>query len=127
MLIRAAHIGLTYLLLAVAVWHISAGMGRAHDWYDTDCCSGEDCAPITVNPENISVSPDGITVHLPVGSHPLLAEHPSVTRFIPFGHTSIRPSKDMDWHVCVSVRPFLDYKTGIVAHSVYCVYVGGGV
>lgn len=28
-MIRAAHIGLIYLLLAVAVWHITAGMGRA--------------------------------------------------------------------------------------------------
>jgi len=66
---------------------------RSHFWYESACCSGNDCAPVPASDvEEIE---------------------PRVWRYIPTGHVfrdeQVRPSQDGDYHVCDNGRPLCLY------------------
>lgn len=79
-------------LLAIALLIHAA---RAHEWYDPECCSGEDCRP--VHADELIETEKGWK-HLPSG--------------IEFRKDQVRPSKDRHFHICVS-------KHG----TPYCIYI----
>lgn len=81
-----------------------AGPAAAHSWYDSDCCSDKDCAP--VSPSAITIRSDGYLATLNPGDHPTVVRRTS--RLIPFTDPDVRPSLDGEWHVCVAPF-FTDY------------------
>jgi len=89
---------LAYLAVAVAfvVFMLRAS---AHSWYDFDCCSDNDCAPIT--PDDVVTTPNGYRI--------------KGTWTVPYDAPQIRPSRDNDFHVC-------EYPKG----TVRCLYVPTG-
>lgn len=95
------------LLLAA---HLVASPVSAHDWYDRECCSDHDCAPIKRS--IIQWTPTGWRVVIRPGEHPLARQR--IEAVIPF--SQIRQSRDQFWHAC------------IVAGRVLCLYGrrGGG-
>lgn len=86
---------LTFILTALI-----AQAAFAHSWYDPECCSDRDCAPIT---EPLKYNSKG----------EILAKTKHGYTIIPRDH-KIRPSKDEDIHVCMNIyipdKP-LDKKT----------------
>lgn len=68
---------------------------QAHDWYDPQCCSGEDCRPV---PAEEVIETETGWKHLPSG--------------IEFRKDQVKPSKDRHFHICVS-------KYG----TPYCIYI----
>lgn len=74
------------LLLAALILLLGArGFGWAHSWYDTECCSGQDCAPSAATP--VEELADGY--HL-------------MGQVVPYGDRRIRVSPDKDFHICSS-------------------------
>lgn len=85
---------LSLLALAVAITIFNIKKARAHGWYDADCCSTTDCFP--VRPEAV-LEIEGGWKYLPTG-----VEFKDKSR--------IRPSKDRNFHVCISNgRPLCIY------------------
>lgn len=104
--------------LAVFLTWIGApvlGQGGAHDpndpahWYDRECCSLEDCAPVPM--DVIRATDEGWLVRIGPGDHPTAFKEQ--TRLIPFGHRRVRVSQDGDFHACLGVR----------TNTIYCIYI----
>lgn len=74
-----------------------AGAAAAHSWYDLDCCSAKDCAPIPA--AAVTVEPEGYRVTLRPGDHFMVTA--PLTAFFAHGNPNLRPSQDGDWHACV--------------------------
>lgn len=70
---------------------------KAHSWYDKECCSGDDCAPVADG--GIKEGPGGYT--LPDGN------------LLPYGDKRIRQSVDHQFHWCH------------INAATYCLYVPG--
>jgi len=70
----------------------------AHDWYDPDCCSGQDCAPAPV--DGVSMGPDGYVVSVPAEAHPHSTR--DINALVPFNGNQLRPSRDGQYHVCAT-------------------------
>lgn len=81
----------------------------AHDWYDTKCCSGMDCAPVRTN--RVVAGKGGWHVRLSPGDHPMVARE--IDAIIPYDSKAVHRSQDSDFHVCV----------GAIANTLYCIYV----
>ena len=79
---------LTGLTLLVGAIGINAGAAQSHDFYDAWCCSGKDCAPITVDATRTQDGKQYYGHHL--GSYP-----------VEEGHTRIMPSPDHQTHACI--------------------------
>lgn len=76
------------LILGIA-W---AQRAKAHSWYDPDCCSGQDCAPVTDVKFVDRVSAGGLPVMVVTtmfGTKPLTPQ------------TKMRESKDGQMHGCI--------------------------
>jgi len=91
-----------FLIVVFALCVVVATGALAHSFYDAQCCSGDDCAPV---PDGaVTEGPDGYT--LPNGG------------LVPYGSPKIRFSPDGQYHWCHSVpingEPFT-----------YCLYVPG--
>lgn len=94
----AAALALTLIALIVTLlWPSSA---EAHDWYDAVCCSDEDCAPVRA--ATVRATPDGWEVTLAPGDHPMVQE--PLRHVYPYDSPRVRPSRDQDFHACVSVH-----------------------
>lgn len=87
----------------------AAGRASAHSWYDSACCSGMDCAPVSAS--TIRATADGWLIHLEVGDHPMVKR--PITKLLPYGDWHVRKSKDGDFHACVLPQ----------AQIVMCIYV----
>lgn len=76
---------------------------RAHDWYDSGCCSGHDCHPISSCDDLVELK-DGTYKYLPTGDvfHRVL------------------PSQDKKCHVCVGITPT---EEGGQVRTPRCVYI----
>jgi len=72
---------------------------KAHSWYDFDCCSDNDCAPLS--PDDVATTPQGYRI--------------KGTWTVPYSAPQIRPSRDHDYHLC-------EYPKG----TVRCLYVPAG-
>jgi len=72
-----------------------ASMVFAHEWYDPECCSDQDCAPIPVHA--VEQLPDGkYRVTLRPGEHFMVSGKTFVGSPI-----SVRNSMDGDYHACI--------------------------
>lgn len=92
-------------VLILFLWAIAV---EAHSWYDPKCCSGEDCAPITIgHVERIS---GGWRIIIDESVHPMARKR----QVYEIGDESSKllPSRDKDWHVCL----------GPATQNVFCVY-----
>ncbi len=58
------------------------GTAAAHGWYDTSCCSDQDCHPI--QSYEVQLTPSGYKVHGTI---------------VPY--TAAKKSLDRDYHVCI--------------------------
>ncbi len=94
---RARAGGCLAVIPALFLAALLAGPVAAHDWYDGDCCSGHDCAP--VSPSAVVVTRDGYAVTLNPGDHPLVTR--TIRATVPFASPDARPSQDGNWHACV--------------------------
>ena len=109
---------------ALFVAALLAGPVGAHSWYDPDCCSAKDCAPIPA--ATVTITGDGYTVTLNPGDH-FLATKP-LTAFFAHGDENLRPSADGDWHACVIPKsnPGDWYTPGPQSEEyIKCLYVPG--
>jgi hypothetical protein len=77
---------------------LTATVALAHSWYEPDCCSDRDCAP--VDGKYIELTPLGHVLRLPPGSHPMLKNATRTIQYIVPNGTS-RPSRDQQYHVCL--------------------------
>jgi hypothetical protein len=98
--------------LVIALFASSA---RAHEWYQADCCSGIDCAP--VDAAAVVESPAGFVVTIRPGTHPMwpASKTENLVAVYPYRSSKVRPSRDENWHVCISS-----------AGTPLCLYVIGG-
>lgn len=94
MLLRALIVGSALIILLVIV-----SIARAHDWYDPECCSGKDCAPMV--PLSVIATDGGWQIK-------------ATGEVIPFGDKRERRSMDDQFHRC----PYPGGKTR-------CLYVPG--
>ena len=90
--IRRNPLGLCVVLaLCLLVVAVSATPARSHSWYDPDCCSGQDCEPVSAvayvasDPGSVPV----MVVTTSLGTKPVTAM------------TKIRESKDSRMHGCI--------------------------
>lgn len=97
-------IGAIFLALALV------GPALAHSWYDHDCCSDRDCAPVSL----IEPAEGGEWMTSKFGRVFVPANFPKERQ---------RPSHDADTHVCI-MAPVHDEMTGekITGHTPLCVY-----
>jgi hypothetical protein len=73
--------------IAVGFLLVSSPPARGHSWYDSYCCSGSDCAPIS-----------GARIQLVTGGYLLDGKH-----FVP--NEQARNSQDGDYHACFWPSP----------------------
>ena len=104
---------MTRALWLILILPLVASGANAHDWYPPKCCSGRDCAQVA--PDAIVCDPEGCTITIVPGTHPMVREgmnggQPVVLR------TTKKPemSPDGQNHACVGG-----------ALQVLCVFVGG--
>jgi len=103
---------LILIALAGVVLVLTAIAARAHSWYDLECCSGRDCAPVSA--KHVSATPNGWLVELAQGDHPMMGpDREPLTVLIPYDDGKVRRSRDSDFHACV--RPYMA--------GLYCLYI----
>lgn len=108
-LILKVLIGITTLALASnasADENLPRGLGHNNNpahWYDAGCCNMKDCEP--VEPGAIRETPQGYYVKY-LTSRGFIAEG-----LVPYGSSSIRPSRDEREHACS------------IAQRVICIYI----
>lgn len=89
------------LLVSAALLLSVTAPGRAHSWYEPECCSGIDCRPVA----------DSDIKHTATGyTYDGLA----------FDKTMERPSRDGKYHVCIHTWAGED---GSLGRSPRCIYV----
>lgn len=89
-------------------------------WYDPECCSLRDCAPVQdVNVEQVQ---GGYQVEIRPGQHPMVGL--GVSEFVEHGDQRIRVSQDADYHACViSGASFMDANGAPTSDNLLCLYV----
>ena len=68
---------------------------KAHSWYSSYCCSGQDCAPIPKS--SVKTGKYGYEIRLTPKDHPSLSTPFSYT--VPYGKAQL--SEDEDYHACI--------------------------
>lgn len=96
------------LMVALLLLIMITTNALSHSWYDADCCSGNDCSPITIIKTEGSV----ITFKTELFKEEVFTVDQSK---MPSHH--VRPSKDARMHACVIHTE---------GYYVRCLYVGGG-
>jgi hypothetical protein len=98
-----------YFLAALAVgayaafiFLVGASFVRGHSFYDPECCSEKDCAPVEEG--TIQEEPAGFTVR-------------ATGEFIPRDSSKVRMSPDGKWHRCSW--------NGLPGERTLCIYVPG--
>lgn len=94
-------IGAALIVIILVIW---VSIAKAHEWYDSDCCSGKDCDPV----------PDGTVVE--TGQGVVVKGFETIQE----GDTRLRWSKDERDHICVAKAPYY-YSQG-VQQKLRCVY-----
>jgi hypothetical protein len=88
------------ILIIIVIIGISMTFAHAHSWYDSDCCSNTDCAPI----DDAYIAETNTGYVVPSGE------------LIKYGDSRVRQSLDGGWHWCHAVPVNNWIKT-------YCLYV----
>ena len=86
--------------------------------YDWECCSSIDCA--RVDKRNVTEGPEGVTIRLAKGDHPMLLWDAQTT--IPYSSRQLRVRKDGDFHVCHD-RQFIKPDGSKYEGKFLCVYL----
>lgn len=115
------------LLLAAFVWvaFTTPGFAQGMDhtapghWYDAECCSQRDCAPIP--PETVTITPWGYELRLVPGHHPLVTM--PTQRDFAVDSNDVKPSQDGEYHACVPPAYGTAEDHGPRGQAVYCLYV----
>lgn len=71
------------LLVLAALLNLTRCAG-AHSWYDSVCCSGQDCRPVPA--KDVRENPDGSWAYTPAG--------------VTFSPKQVKHSQDQSIHVC---------------------------
>jgi hypothetical protein len=90
---------------------------RAHSFYDPECCSDKDCAPI--DSKLVRITDSGYVVTVGPGQHPMV-KHAPVSFVIPY-HTA-RESPDGRYHVCITEQHVSPDGTAQFGASMLCFY-----
>lgn len=109
-------------LMVFVAWEMALRPAHAHEapsgWsYDAACCSGHDCA--MVRPSAIHEGPNGITITLKAGEHPMLIG--PFTAFVGNDSRKLKESPDGEWHVCMG-RQWRMRDGNFSDGAIYCVY-----
>ena len=99
------------ILIMLSSFCMTVGLAYGHSWYDSSCCSGNDCAMIET--DKVTATDKGWWVHLEQKDHPL-APPEGIDQIIYYGEYKIRTSKDENFHLCLSPS---------VPGNIYCLYV----
>lgn len=102
------------LLLATFIWIVALKPAFAHDWYDPGCCNDKDCAPVPGL--QVEWTDTRIVFTVPPGVHPMAPEG-GVYYLNLSNESAMRPSQDMEWHLCIYPG----------ATQVMCAYIPGVV
>lgn len=103
-------------VLAGLAWTTKA---RGHDWYPSECCSGQDCDRIEASA--VKTPPDGYLVTLPAGGHSQV--HEARQWLVPYADKRIRVSPDEHYHACIQPLGYMDeFVTG---GEIVCLFVPG--
>lgn len=98
---RRWFLAILFLVILLA-WALPA---LSHDWYDPECCGGNDCRPVpSLEIEEI----DGGYRHIPTGAIFL------------WKNGQVKPSRNRNFHVCIGNKPHDMGKP-------YCIYILQGV
>src|SRR6056297_2481035 len=74
---------------------VAASIAAAHSWYDPECCSDQDCAPIPASA--VERLDDGTyRVTLWPGQHPMVEGRGFIAKA-----RTVRTSRDGEFHACV--------------------------
>ncbi|WP_342361429.1 hypothetical protein [Terrarubrum flagellatum] len=91
------------MLIAIAALCVSGS--RAHEWYPAECCSGNDCAPISA--QAVSETPDGYVVTIEPGSHPMWPQDGRAALVHVIAYKAARRSQDGRFHICIGASGYL--------------------
>lgn len=90
---------------------------RAHEWYDPECCSDKDCAPL--ESKHVKITDSGYVVTVGPGEHPMI-KHAPVSFVVPY-HTA-RESPDGRYHACITEQHISPDGTAQFGASLLCFY-----
>lgn len=90
---------LAALFIAPLILAVMLSFAYSHDWYDPECCSGQDC--YRVDPTDVVETETGWR-HIPTGTN--------------FSRKQVKPSKDRHFHVCIGNS---NWNRGVP----YCIYI----
>jgi hypothetical protein len=105
------------MAIGVFAWLFLATPARAHSFYDPECCSDKDCAPI--DSKLVRITDSGYVVTVGPGQHPMV-KHAPVSFVIPY-HTA-RESPDGRYHVCITEQHVSPDGTAQFGASMLCFY-----
>ena len=102
-----------FMIMIIIASIINSSSAKSHSWYDPQCCSDTDCAPIIKPLEYLD-------------NGEILATTEIGTTIIPADAKRL-PSQDDKVHVCMSKIAKGFTPSGIVVHHFYCIYeIAGG-
>ena len=107
---KTLSVGLSLALIATAA--------LAHSWYEHECCSGQDCAPVPAGV--VTVTPRGVHVRVEPGQHPLAMV--LTEEFLALDDSRVRLSRDGEDHVCLSPG-WYDAEIAPGPSMILCVYI----
>ena len=108
-------------LAAQAVAVVLASSAAAHEWYPLSCCSGIDCASVSVP---ATMTGTGYIITVKPGDHPMVQRETTFT--VPFD--DVQPSPDGLMHLCIGNEWGLENSQQILAgHRLICIFMPGGV
>lgn len=114
------------IYIALGLLIVTVGAAYPHGWYEADCCSNEDCAPVALDPASLArivdVGPAGIKIRIMPGDHSVVPNGYG-ERFFAWDDVDLRPSQDDNWHVCISKHPLVFDYGNAGDHRIYCVYM----
>ena len=101
------------LLLLMTLLLVMLERASAHSWYESSCCSGQDCRPMPVG--TVKITPQGYELSIPDGPVVKISNTDPRIRMIPI---SAPPEDRFRFHVCTAM--------GRPSGTVLCVYVPEG-
>jgi hypothetical protein len=102
---------------ALALFLMPLNKALSHSFYDPECCSDKDCAPI--DSKLVRITDSGYVVTVGPGQHPMV-KHAPVSFVIPY-HTA-RESPDGRYHVCITEQHVSPDGTAQFGASMLCFY-----
>lgn len=83
--------------LATVIVIAALAPAHSHEWYDRQCCSGQDCEPL----------PDGAVTQVPGGYHVKYKAKLGLDVDVIVPHNKAKPSQDGRYHGCATIDRFM--------------------